>query len=126
MSEPSFYILYSTCSFKAWHTARISRKGKSGSLTLNNRMVDTAETYGEMTDLSVEGPIFIGGWRGDLPFDSLSRTGFVGCVDEVYIGPDAANLEDTVDSLGVTQGCEVKVTLNLDKRTHHLERAQRT
>lgn len=91
-----------------WHSLEISRNGKIGQLTINNELIGEAESGGDETRLSVTGDIYIGGYPGDIPYYSVQSWNYTGCIEEVSIGLDRADLSNYNSALNVKEGCQVE------------------
>ena len=68
-----------------WHTVQIDRNGRRGSLTLNGQEVGEMTSSGGMDKLSVVGPLYVGGFPGTPPYQSVTPINFTGCIEEVSL-----------------------------------------
>ena len=94
-----------------WHVVEITRSGKTGSMRVDDSDDPfTVESDGVESELSVEGNIYIGGFRGEeSPFRDVSVGNFSGCIEEVYLGLDSADLNDYVEAVNTQRGCKREV-----------------
>ena len=68
-----------------WHTVQIDRNGRRGSLTLNGQEGGEMTSSGGMDKLSVVGPLYVGGFPGTPPYQSVTPVNFTGCIEEVSL-----------------------------------------
>lgn len=89
----------------------INRTGKQGSM----RVDDAADSFSVSSDgvedkLSVEGNIYIGGYPGnESPFRDVSVGNFTGCVKDMYLGLDSADLNNYLEAVNTQEGCQRQV-----------------
>ncbi|TRY60964.1 hypothetical protein TCAL_05712 [Tigriopus californicus] len=88
-----------------WHYVEIKRQGRMGSLSVNNDLVGNVESYGDMAQLSVESDIYLGGFPGEVPYPDVDGYNFTGCMEEVFIGLDSADLNSYNEAVGIEPGC---------------------
>ena len=93
-----------------WHNVEVRRNGRSGSMSVNNEPAIDLEYTGTEETLSITTDIFLGGYAGqETPFYDVQAVNFTGCVEDVFIGPDSADLNSFTEAVNTRQGCEVEV-----------------
>ncbi len=96
---------------KEWHTAEITRSGRIGQLSIDNVLQSQVASNGEMDSLSVSGDYYVGGYPASgAPFEGMSTSAanFTGCLKDVFIGQDAADLESYTQSVNTKKGCDLE------------------
>lgn len=53
--------------------------------------------------------LYIGGYPGEHGLDTVTTSGFDGCIDEVQIGSTSVDLNQNINSFEVIPGCPNKV-----------------
>ena len=90
-----------------WVMVEIRRKGLMGEMFINGENMGSVSSQGPMDELSVGNEVFIGGFMDDiLPATGAQTVNFVGCIKDVYFGPDPITLSATSPgAVGVRPGC---------------------
>ena len=97
-----------------WHSVEISRDGRSGSISVNNEELRDIEYTGQETTLAVSTDLYVGGYPGsEIPFYDVQAFNFSGCVEDVFIGPDSADLNRFAEAVNTVQGCEIEVNTHI-------------
>ena len=79
-------------------------------MSINNEPVGSVDSPGNMEKMSLEGDLYIGGYPGPAPYpDIMSTSNFSGCIDEVFLGLDIADLTNVNDAVNTREGCDVQV-----------------
>ena len=86
-------------------------------MSVNNEPVGSVESPGDMEKMSLSGDLYIGGYPGPSPFPSLAIANFSGCIDEVFLGLDVADLTNVNDAVNTREGCDVQVV----KKSQHFK-----
>ena len=75
----------------------------------------TAEAPGTMDRLTLGSGdlLYLGGHPDGMPYPGVQAANFSGCVEEVFVGQDRANLRDYAQAQNAREGCQIEVRKNL-------------
>ena len=91
-----------------WITVQLSRDNQYGTMSINGEPVGSVDSTGEHAQLSMDGDLYLGGYPGPIPFE-IRSSNFTGCIEEVKLGPDNADLRNANEAINTKTGCSVKV-----------------
>ncbi len=81
----SFYRSISKLKMNQWHVIRASRKGKFGTLQVDDNAAVPGQSRGPFQMLKLRRPLFVGGIKffSDVPSVVGSYSNFKGCIEKV-------------------------------------------
>uniref|UniRef100_A0A0K2UE20 Laminin subunit alphalike [Acyrthosiphon pisum] n=1 Tax=Lepeophtheirus salmonis TaxID=72036 RepID=A0A0K2UE20_LEPSM len=90
---------------EVWHSAILARNGNVGTLSINGEAIGDIQSPGASNQLSIDDFIYLGGFPGYIPFSAVMTTNFTGCIKDVFIGVDRADLASSPEKYNVKPGC---------------------
>lgn len=93
-----------------WQLVRATRDLGKGLLYINEEIV-ASKTANHGRSISVTDKMYFGGYPGKHAFSSVTNVDFDGCIDDVYILGTPVDLSDNKKAVGVTPGCQDKVSI---------------
>ena len=93
--------------FNQWHSVKVTRNGPYGTLQLNTGQVVSGMSPGSLTELNLELPLYLGGYRFayTLNKDSGVVTGLEGALQRLIVNGNAIEdlVEVALDSRGISR-----------------------
>ena len=93
--------------FNQWHSVKVTRNGPYGTLQLNTGQVVSGMSPGSLTELNLELPLYLGGYRFayTLNKDSGVVTGLEGALQRLIVNGNAVEdlVEVALDSRGISR-----------------------
>ncbi|KPM02403.1 paramyosin-like protein 1, partial [Sarcoptes scabiei] len=94
-----------------WHFIKVNREGKECLINVDNNDEQSGFSMGLSTDLHTDDHIYIGGFKGILPYYDVGKEGFDGCLKDLQIDSNQQNLNNHKESFGVNLGCSTFVRI---------------
>lgn len=93
-----------------WHVVEALRQERKGLLKVDGHIVASKEGEGTAKTLASSDYIYFGGYPPNVkhPYQSVSNSGFEGCIDNVIIRDTSIDLTHNVQAFGVMPGCPVR------------------
>lgn len=94
-----------------WHTLEAIRQDTMGALKIDDHTVASRQEKGTTKPLTTSDHIYFGGYPPNAKhhYQSVTNSGFEGCIDDVVILDTSVDLTRNVQAFGVLPGCPVRV-----------------
>lgn len=94
-----------------WHTLEAIRQDTMGALKIDDHTVASRQEKGTTKPLATSDHIYFGGYPPNAKhhYQSVTNSGFEGCIDDVVILDTSVDLTHNVQAFGVMPGCPVRV-----------------
>ena len=83
-------------------------------MSVNQELVGSVESPGDMEKMSLVSDLYIGGFPGGAeaaPYPLLTTSNFSGCIEEAFLGVDHVDLTKFIDAVNTREGCETQVII---------------
>ncbi|XP_070151389.1 laminin subunit alpha [Polyergus mexicanus] len=93
-----------------WHTLEAIRQDTMGALKIDDHTVASRQEKGITKPLATSDHIYFGGYPPNAKhhYQSVTNSGFEGCIDDVVILDTSVDLTRNVQAFGVLPGCPVR------------------
>ncbi|KAG8193252.1 hypothetical protein JTE90_005598 [Oedothorax gibbosus] len=94
-----------------WHSLEATRVDREAILKVDQVEVDSKESPGAESTLSVTNKIFVGGYPKKHSYPGVTHTAYEGCIIDMMISAEFIDLNKNTEALGVANGCPVTVSI---------------